>query len=502
MQLEGARILLVDDEEALAENLIEILEDEGASVERAATAAAGLEAATAGRFDIALVDVRLPDANGIEMLPKLQDRDDSIEVLLITGNASLEDAINAVRTGAYAYVLKPFDPDNLIQSAVRAVAKVRLRREADALSAELASRENQLRTLVDTVQALLLVLDENGTVVLVNPAVAAATGVAQEDMVGTDWVGEFIPEHQRDMVRESIRALVQGEPHNGHEHNIVRREPNGELSERKVRWRSAALHGKSGDVRVYASGLDVTELDALQHRARLAEKLAAVGTLAAGLAHEIRNPLNAASLQLQMLERRAKKLDESDRLTGPVETVQSEIQRLSRLVEDFLRFARPADVHPVEVDVCRVLRDVVALEQPAAQGRGVALSFAATDEPVVVGGDPEKIKQVALNLVRNALEAVDDETGRVEMRVGHEGAGCKFSVRDNGPGIPAENLTRIFEPFFSTKDAGTGLGMAICHSLVELHGGDLSVETDGGAVFTVRLPRRPPTRTRSAARAG
>jgi two-component system, NtrC family, sensor histidine kinase HydH len=359
LHLTDAHVLLVDDHDDLVENLTEILEEEGARVTRAARASEAVERAKAG-FDVALVDIRLPDATGLSLLPQLKQSGDGFgEVLLITGNASLDDAIEAVGREAYAYVLKPFDPADLLATVKRALEKVRLQR---------ASRE-------------------------------------------------------------------------------------------------------------------------LERRARIAEKLAAVGTLSAGLAHEIRNPLNAASLQLQLLERRVKRVSDDPLLTEPIAVVQRELSRLSHLVEDFLRFARPADLYLRRFDANAMIHHVVELQAPEAARFGVELRAELPAVTLHIDGDREKLQQVLLNVIRNAIEALDETGGKVLVSLDWADNGMlALRVSDDGPGIPDEILLRIFEPFFSTKPMGTGLGMAICHSLVQQHGGAIEVRCDHGTEVEILLP--------------
>jgi PAS domain S-box-containing protein len=497
--LADARVLVVDDEVDLSENLREILEDEGAQVRTLATAAEARKVDTRD-FDVALVDVRLPDATGLQLLREFRDRAaDPFEVLLVTGNASLEDAIAAVAAGAYAYVLKPFDPHDLLANVARALGKVRLQTEARTLAQALERREFDLRMLVEMVQALLLELDDEGRVLQASPAVEQATGVARSEILGADWVECFVPEAEREELRGLLRAAVQQRRPVAGEHRVLRvgAVDGGRPGQvRCVQWSFSAVPRQRGGHRIYASGLDVTELRELADRARLAEKLAAVGTLAAGLAHEIRNPLNAAALQLQLLERRAGRTQEAAPLLPIVATVQSEIGRLSRLVDDFLGFARPATLRPRVVDLRRLVAHVVELERPEAGAQGIDLEARLPQDPVEVVGDREKLEQVLLNLVRNATDAVGEARARdperprwVQAGVTCEAGVAVLRVRDSGCGIPPENLPRIFEPFFSTKDAGTGLGMAICHSLVTLHGGEIRVESsNAGSTFDVRLP--------------
>ncbi|GEM_PF-469729 len=386
MSLKHAHVLLVDDHDDLVENLTEILEDVGARVSRASTASEAVHRASDG-FDIALVDIRLPDATGLSLLPQLKRAGDGIgEVLLITGNASLDDAIEAVAHGAYAYVLKPFDPGSLLTTAGRAVEKVRLQR---------TSRE-------------------------------------------------------------------------------------------------------------------------LERRARIAEKLAAVGTLSAGLAHEIRNPLNAAGLQLQMLERRISKISGDPRLLEPIAVVQGELTRLSHLVGDFLRFARPAGLQSQRFDLSALISDILEWLEPEAKRAEVTLR-AELGEGISIEGDREKIHQVVLNILRNAIQAFEPDDGcgdcddcdgdgvaRVQLGaslgreednvvvvrvVATDDDNLDIRIRDNGPGIPEQTLSRVFEPFFSTKSMGTGLGLAISHSLVQQHGGSLEIRCEGGTEVCISLPR-------------
>ncbi|RMG99307.1 MAG: response regulator [Deltaproteobacteria bacterium] len=490
--LADARILVVDDEPDLAENIAELLEAERATVRIVGNGAEALAAVEEG-FDVVVLDVGLPDGRGVQLVNRLKDAQSSpLEVVLVTGNASIEDAIAAVETDAYAYVLKPFDPRHLLTTVARAALQVRLEREARDLAEALERREANLRALVDTVQALLVVLDEDGRVLQANPAASRTVGEPAGDIVGRHWIDEFVAPEDRTAAHAAF-ATCLSEGHADHEHRIVTRATaDGRTAPRThvVQWAWTSVPAEGGR-RVFASGLDVTELRAYQRRAALSEKLAAVGTLAAGLAHEIRNPLNAAHLQLQLLERRAAKTDPEGRLADIARTVQGEIDRLSRLVDDFLRFARPAPLRPSPIDLSELVNHVLELERPAFDDAGARLNFEAEPE-VRIEGDREKLTQLVFNLVRNAREAVGDRQGTVTVRVRPRADGAAIEVRDDGPGIPPELHDRIFEPFFSTKEGGTGLGMAICHSVVGLHGGEITARNEGGAVFEVHLPARPP----------
>ncbi len=230
----------------------------------------------------------------------------------------------------------------------------------------------------------------------------------------------------------------------------------------------------------------------LQRERRIqSDRLVAMQTLSAGLAHEVRNPLNAARLQLELLERRLRRqFGDDSKLTIPTELANQEIERLTALLNDFLSFARPPELHIHEHDIVAIGRQVFELERPLAQQRDVELKF-EQGPPILARVDSGKIHQVIQNLVRNALEATR-RGGHVSMsitttadRMAH------IEVTDDGAGIPPETLQRIYEPFFSTKEAGTGMGMAIVHSLVTMHDGRIEIDTTPrGTRFHVFVPLR------------
>jgi signal transduction histidine kinase len=232
----------------------------------------------------------------------------------------------------------------------------------------------------------------------------------------------------------------------------------------------------------------------LSRRAQMAEKLAAVGTMTAGLSHEIRNPLNAAALQLTVLERRLQKLPSGSQqpLLEPLHLVRDEIRRLDHILEDFLQFARPREFVPRPVDVAAVLARVLDLLEGEVERRG--LTAARDFQPVPpVAGDEERLRQVFMNLALNALDALPrGGILRVSCQLsGEDGREVAIYVDDTGPGVPQTVRDRIFEPFFTTKAQGSGLGLSIVHAIVAQHAGNISVEDapGGGARFAVVLPQ-------------
>lgn len=213
------------------------------------------------------------------------------------------------------------------------------------------------------------------------------------------------------------------------------------------------------------------------------QRLAALGEMAAGMAHEIRNPLGGIELYASMLASDVADRPESARL---VSRIRGGVKRLESLVGQVLRFTREITVHAERVDIAAIVDEQV--EACGRPGRGATIE-AAGPRPLMATVDPALFAQAVLNLVLNAIEACG-AGGRVAVAWGGGGdAGVTLSVRDNGPGVPPEIVDRIFNPFFTTKENGTGLGLAIVHRIVESHGGTIHVSgaPEGGAVFEVRL---------------
>jgi signal transduction histidine kinase len=236
--------------------------------------------------------------------------------------------------------------------------------------------------------------------------------------------------------------------------------------------------------------LDTQEKLVARERRAQADRILAMQTMSAGLAHEVRNPLNAAKLQLELLERRLHRGSDDPRLTEPTELAQKEIERLTALLNEFLVFARPPALHAQEHDIVAIVRQVVDLERLAAEQRDATLVLDAEPAQLPAHVDAAKLHQLVLNLVRNACEAVTTGGNVVVSVRAPDDAHCLIRVADDGPGIPEHVRPRIYEPFFSTKEGGTGLGMSIVHSLVSLHGGVIDLQTGtAGTTFEVLIPR-------------
>jgi PAS domain S-box-containing protein len=235
---------------------------------------------------------------------------------------------------------------------------------------------------------------------------------------------------------------------------------------------------------------DTTELNRLELQLRRSDKLAALGTLAAGVAHEVKNPLHALTLNLHLLQ---SEIDAAEpaaaEIKGYFNILRSEMDRIHRIVENFLRFSRPSipEVRPVSLHV--LLERVLSLTAFEAADHGVAIETQFDAALDALPGDDGQLSQVFLNLVINALQAMPT-AGTLVLTTRRRVGWAEIAVKDSGEGIQREILAHVFDPYFTTRPRGVGLGLAIAHRIVEGHQGTIDVESEigKGTTMIVRLP--------------
>ncbi len=224
------------------------------------------------------------------------------------------------------------------------------------------------------------------------------------------------------------------------------------------------------------------------------EKRLLLSRLVARLAHEVRNPLSSLDIHVQLLQEDLAQSEPAvrDKMAGRLAVIRGELKRLEEIVENFLRLSGPSALNLGPVDLAQLLQHVRELIEPEASGQQIRIAVSLPDALPVLRADAGQLTQAVLNVVLNALQAVQRQ-GHIEIQVRPDGKDfLRLEVRDSGPGVPAQNQAAIFEPYFTTKDDGTGLGLWIAQQIVAAHGGTIQVENvpEGGAVFTFRLPWR------------
>ena len=344
----------------------------------------------------------------------------------------------------------------------------------------LEALEGIYSAVVRSIASGILTLGEDGRITYLNPAAEHLTGLSDRVARGQP-LATLLPELAGSIVRppERGRPEVRLRAHDGRD--------------RILGYATAPLAGGVGGQVILFQ--DLTELRQMEEAVRRSDRLAVVGGLAAGLAHEIRNPLASMCGSIEILGA-SPGLDGQERRLMNV--VRSEAERLEALVREFLSFARPTSPSFEPLDGALVVRETVELFRQEVAERGIEL-VARADAPVWVRADPGQLRQVLWNLLGNAAEATP-RGGRVEVTIARQAGEGVLEVSDTGHGIGDEDLDRIFDPFFTTKERGTGLGLAIVHRIVEAHSGHLSVRSrvGRGSTFRVALPVASQPHARSA----
>jgi two-component system sensor histidine kinase PilS (NtrC family) len=356
-------------------------------------------------------------------------------------------------------------------------------RQLESAESELEQLKFDTDYILNNMSSGILVVDADGTVVTINPAAEEILGVNKEDVLLHDLngaLGDTVPE----LTSELENALREERDRLRHEVTLRTGDRRTPLGTSISLLRDSCGH-KRGAVSVFQ---DLTEVQEMRERIRKADRLAAIGELSAGIAHELRNPLASINGSIEMLSGELKLTGENRRL---MKLIMRESDRLERIIADFLEFARMRPPRKRLIPVSTCLAEVlVLLRNNVDKSGGITIHVEDSTTEVFVGADDEQLRQVLTSMAVNACEAMPDG-GALRIRTTQNDPGSlRISFADEGPGIDEETADRLFEPFFTTKDGGTGLGLAIANRIIHAHGGTIKFRNRkrGGAEFEIVLP--------------
>ena len=365
------------------------------------------------------------------------------------------------------------------------------------IEARLHQEQEFVRRLVASFPDLIAVMDLDGRLTFVSPRIQEVLGRLPQDLIGRVLWAQI---HRDDAAQltSAFRQLANGEQAHV---QLEYRTKHADGSWRMLRASASPLFDASGKINgVVASARDVTETRAAEKQQLQKEKLAAMGEMMAGVAHELNNPLTAILGISDLMRERAA----DDATRRQVEIVLKQARRAAGIVQNLLAFSRPSALASKKLRPEQVIKQVIDQQQPSLRQKNVAIELHAPEGLPAVDADPRLLQQVFVNLILNAEQAISSRRDHGTLRIAIEAADGKieFVFADDGPGVSPENLAKIFDPFFTTKrpGGGTGLGLTICQAIVKEHGGTMEVQSvpEAGAEFRVILPAasRAPRRRR------
>lgn len=534
-------VLVADDDEYMRALLQRTMEREGFTVASATDGQEAIEQAQRLHPDLILMDVQMPDVDGFEAVRRLRENPDTMRTPIIIVSAAARqptDVAHGLGIGADDYLFKPF---NVAELAARAHSKIRSRRMEDQLKrhteelealVRIGSELNQGLALGDLADRILaatleqlpassaiLALVKAGQITLERHGGVDAPNGAALDL--STLPGCVLQRGEAILIKDvhednRISAIFNGSScrsgiatplkHQGEitgvlvlgDHQSARftsshlRLLRSIAEQATLAVRNAQLYTQLQD---YAQGLEgmvqarTAALQSAQMQLMRAERLAALGTLAAGIAHEVNNPLQPILINLEMaLEDIDGNVPANREL---LEFSRQEVRRISGIVSRLLDFARPAAPQLAPLDLSVVINEVLTLvgKQLEHSHVEVITSLQATHR---IFGSADQLKQVLLNLIVNAIDAMP-KGGQLTIHTSERDGTVIWQVRDTGMGIPPDKIMQVFDPFYTTKAEGTGLGLSVSYGIIESHEGQITVESTPGVYteFTIRLPYWP-----------
>lgn len=494
--MDEMQVLVVDDERDIRDGSERILSRMECRVTKASRGDEALELLTRQPVSIVLLDLKMPGMDGMEVLKRIQEMESPPLVIVITGYATVDTAIEAMKRGAYDFIAKPFEPDQLRIVVSRASEKIRLTDETQRLDQarqrmlfDLDTEKSRIRTIVESLPNGIVVTNAQGQVVLMNPAfiwqLKLDAGTATGHKIGT-YVGD--EGFCRYVLEISKGKFPDTQEIPGYEFVLP--------DDKYLLARGRPVMGEEGEC--LGAVVVISDITALKVLDRLKSEFVAK------VSHELRSPLSTIHEQLALVLRD---------LVG--EASQKDLYILSRakekteglisLIGDLLDLSRIESgtvcPEPKTVRIQELLKSIVDFLGERAKSRRQQLIFETpADSLPSVTADPLALESIFGNLIANAINYTPDG-GEIRVKAEFEGGAIRVSVQDNGIGIAAEDLGKIFDKFYRVKNektrniTGTGLGLSIVKGLLEGMGGSIEVESSlgEGSVFTVSIPNPPQT---------
>jgi two-component system phosphate regulon sensor histidine kinase PhoR len=484
-------VLVVDDEQDIRDASERILTRTGFKVMKATRGDEALDVLDKERIDIVLLDLKMPGMDGLEVLKRIRMLSKTIQVIVITGYATVETAIEAMKQGAYDFIPKPFEPDQLRIVVNRAWEKIhfiqeakRLEQERNRTLSDLDTEKSRIRTIIESFPSGVVVTDPKGRVMLMNPAFRQLLGLDKNVKTGNR-IEDYLPDED---LCKLVLEISQGK------HVDYDDIPNYEFSlpdEKYFMARGQPILGEKKEC--LGAVLNIVDISAMKLLDHLKSEFVAK------VSHELRSPLSTIHEQLALV---IKDMVGEDFAQDQhiLDRAREKTKGLISLIGDLLDLSRIEEgiicQEPQSLRLEEILKNIIEFLRTSAQKKNQSLTLVLPqDELPELIADPIALESIFGNLVTNAINYTQ-EGGEIIVTVDMAGINVRVKVKDNGFGIADKYLNKIFDRFYRVKDdktryiTGTGLGLPIVKGLLDSMGGFIDVESEPGkgSVFTVLLP--------------
>ena len=504
------KIIVVDDEIRICKSLAYLLKSKDYEVTTAACGQDALASADQIAFDLAVLDIHLPDIFGTELIEKIKVRNPDISVIVITGDANLDSALAALRCGAYDYLRKPFELEEFLRTVENALNQKALKREKDKINHELYRSEEKYRYLVQNSPDIIYTLDADGNFTFLSEALEHLLGFTVDGLIGKHY-STIVCEEDRDKAqwffderRSGDRAAsgieLRLKAVGGVQQNeSVRRHLTVDLKSMGI-YEESARDGVRRHIGTHGVIRDISERQRLYAQLQNADRMESLGTLAGGIAHDFNNLLMGIQGRSSLI---SMDMEDSHPVLEHLHAIEDYILSATHLTKQLLGFARGGkyEVKPTDINEL-VLKSANMFGRTKKE---IIIETQFHNANIVVEADRRQIEQVLLNLYVNAWQAMP-EGGTLRLETKHVVLGNKdcrlhqvepgryalVSVTDTGIGMDQKTLQHIYDPFFTTKEKtrGTGLGLASAYGIIKNHAGIIHADSnvDNGTTFNLYLP--------------
>jgi PAS domain S-box-containing protein len=467
MKKNAIKVLLVDDDEddyVLISDYLKEISHQEFSIEWTASYNDALEKINTKHYDVYIVDYLLGGYTGMELLKKVAGDNGAAPFIMLTGMGDYSTDLRAMEYGAADYLVKgELDSTNLERSIRHAI-------ERSKAFKIIRESEQKYRNVFERSRDMLYITDGEGNFIDVNDSGSRIFGYAKEELLNLNISKLFENDDQLKLFEEAIR--LTGEV-NDFETSLKTK-----WGEKRVCLVTSSLQTTEESKKTYEGIIhDITKRRKAEQDLVTMEKLAVTGRVVRMLAHEVRNPLTNINLAIEQLKLNSS--SEAD-IESYYEIIKRNADRINNIITELLNSSKPAKLSIAKHSVNSLIDETLELAKDRIALNNIKVIKNYSSDICDISIDAEKVKLALLNIIVNAIEAMEPDKGILTITTKGEEGKCIIIIEDNGAGIPKENISKIFDPFFSGKSTGTGLGLSTTHNIVIMHKGTIDVESEPG----------------------